>query len=498
MDGVEREIAVVDHGESERRMLRIDYLVRAIRANIIAWIANGVSATVFATVGLRGIYPPADRIIDALAPQVSSGSPEAIGRAINLAFTVALFLAFGAWMLRAILRLHRRSLKAIAILWAAGIPILLLGVYPAASYALERLDAFHVVLVGLVVAFNLYLGLDVVRALWGASTAPSDASFRAAADRRLASGRWSYFNKLADLPRTPLKSPRSLAAYGMTFAAALILVGSMTTLLSLDGIHARIMTIAANCPAPTWGCPQFTFGRGQILTSIALALGGLAAAGLLRGGARRLGGLSVGDALRSSSGRFILYLRPFEVDEVRLPKPKLPLLGRLIAFLPYRPRVEEELFDVTDGYLPLIAIGRPGVADATGGVAHRDHLGDDTWQDYIAARIRGAEAIVVVLGETEGIRWEVSQIVGQGMERKTLFMLHPSARTPGEWRRIMSATLALIPGAPEIGIVEPYVAKAIAFHFGPEGLTLVVNDNWSTVSYRTAFSTFLAERTGHP
>ena len=74
---------------------------------------------------------------------------------------------------------------------------------------------------------------------------------------------------------------------------------------------------------------------------------------------------------------FVLYLRPFDSDDVVLPTPRLPPLGRLFSFREPAVRVEEELFDVADGYRPLIAVGKPGGGRETpGGVASRDYLDD--------------------------------------------------------------------------------------------------------------------------
>ena len=100
-------------------------------------------------------------------------------------------------------------------------------------------------------------------------------------------------------------------------------------------------------------------GRGDLIWMLA-SLVGVKAAGLMQSAAKRLGGLSVSDVLKSPDERFVLYLRPFDTDDVILPKPRLPFLSRFLTLRPFPVRVEEELFDVADGDRPLIAVARPG------------------------------------------------------------------------------------------------------------------------------------------
>ena len=112
-----------------------------------------------------------------------------------------------------------------------------------------------------------------------------------------------------------------------------------------------------------------------------LAFIGARLAILVQAGARKLSSLSVGKALGDSKQRYILYLRSFTADETILPKPRLPLLSKVLSLRPFPVHLEEELFDVTDGYLPLIAVGRPGGSqELTGGLAYRDYLKDENWQ----------------------------------------------------------------------------------------------------------------------
>jgi hypothetical protein len=89
-------------------------------------------------------------------------------------------------------------------------------------------------------------------------------------------------------------------------------------------------------------------------------------------------------------------------------------------------RIEEELFDVADGYRPLIAVGKPGGSkEIQGGLAYRTFLEHADWKDYVADKIRRAEKIVVVVKDSEGVRWELARILREGAARKTLFSTIP-------------------------------------------------------------------------
>jgi hypothetical protein len=189
--------------------------------------------------------------------------------------------------------------------------------------------------------------------------------------------------------------------------------------------------------------------------------------------------------------RFVLYLRPFDTDDVVLPTPKLPPWSRLFSYRPLAVRVEEELFDVADGHLPLIAVGKPGTQDATeGGVAYRAFLADSEWQGYVADKIRRAERIVLVMKASAGVRWEIERVVAEGAAPKTLFLFDP-ALADAE-RAELEHTLAPVLQGLE-GRDAAVDARAIGFWFRGATRVEVVNANRSATSYRTAFSTFLAD-----
>lgn len=197
--------------------------------------------------------------------------------------------------------------------------------------------------------------------------------------------------------------------------------------------------------------------------------------------------------IKKSDQQFVLYLRPFDADDVILPKPRLPLLSRLFSFTPFPVRIEQELFDVADGYRPLIAVGKPGEKSVRGDVAYRAYLDDSEWQEYVMTKIRSADRIVMVLKDTDGVRWEFGRVIGEEAIMKTLFLLDPTVKKPEAWETLEKMVVPMLQSA---GVASEGFAlkpQLIGFFFQKGSLVEIINTKRTATSYRTAFSHFLAE-----
>ena len=259
----------------------------------------------------------------------------------------------------------------------------------------------------------------------------------------------------------------------------------------------RLLQFSAECGTANMAvCAAQSSGHAlHVLLLLGMSLVGLKAAALLQSVAKRLGGLSISDVVRNPADRFLLYLRPFDTDDVVLPKPRLPFWSALLSFRPFPVRVEEEFFDVADGYRPLIAIGNPGKAGSeTGGIAYRTYLDDAHWQDYMLDKIQRAESIVMVLRDTDGVRWELARIIGEGAAKKTLFLFNPSAKDPSAWQALAALILASFEAAGLVGPRFAFQGRPIGFYFDTSELVEIENSHWTATSYRTVYSHFLAAR----
>lgn len=498
----------IDQTASELLLHRVLWLILLLRAMLLHVALAIVAVVLYFAAGARDLYPLATGMIEAMRAQAMQNRIEGlpITDAVFAVVAAMVFLAvllWLRWVYLSITQVRRGALR---------LQVLVMVVLPLASFddtwtmlafAHEHLPAGFAMLAALGTAASMFISLSVVIALWTVSRAPEKSSLLATLDPRLTRSRIAHLNKLLDLPRTPLRTPGTAAAYALALAGAILLIASMMYLVTFGGWsnklgvlhvacanHADLMPLCvAQASHWAWTMPWF----------LLLALVGVKGAALLRSWARRLGGLSVGDVLKPGEDSFVLYLRPFDADEIVLPKPRLPLLSRALSLRPFPVRIEEELFDVADGYRPLIAIGKPGTAESrVGGVAYRSYLDDASWQGYALDKIRRAERIVMILKNTDGVRWEFERVIDEGAIFKTLFLFEPAMKDAPDWAPVEQMVQPLMQRAGLPAQPFRFASRPIGFFFQRGALVEVVNANWTATSYRTAFSFFLAEPLGTP
>jgi hypothetical protein len=153
----------------------------------------------------------------------------------------------------------------------------------------------------------------------------------------------------------------------------------------------------------------------------------------------------------------VLYLRSFEDDDLVLPavlSARRPFL-ELFAVRGSDP-FEESIAWQVSAYGPVVAIGRPGRSIASLGAA-RDLLPDDVWRTGVSERMAAAGAIIVTIGSTDGLRWEMAQLVSGGYLDRTVFVVPPTddEAIRERWRfttealNAAGANVAELPVAPE-------------------------------------------------
>jgi hypothetical protein len=489
----------LDQTPSESVLLRVLYVLKFLRAMLLHVTLAAIAATVFAVTGVIGFYPVADSFTHSLRPgaiqtRQQFGVAGEWGYWIAALLVFAVFVAFLLWVYRSITEVRTRALRVQAVVFVLLSVISLVQAAPTLSFAFAKLNPLFATLATVsVVLTMLVVPLNVAASLWQVSLVPERSSFVATLDPRLVHDRRAYLNKLLDLPRTPLRSGKTFAAYVVAVTGAVLLIASLMYLLTMGGASNRLSTLAQICKDDLVSrCLALsTEWAWRIPLALVLATVGIKAAGWLQSMAKRLSGLSVSDVLRHPNDAFVLYLRPFDTDDVVLPTPKLPPWSRLFSYRPLAVRVEEELFDVADGHLPLIAVGKPGTQDATeGGVAYRAFLADSEWQGYVADKIRRAERIVLVMKASAGVRWEIERVVAEGAAPKTLFLFDP-ALADAERAELEHALAPVLQGSEASDAAVD--ARAIGFWFRGATRVEVVNANRSATSYRTAFSTFLAD-----
>lgn len=120
---------------------------------------------------------------------------------------------------------------------------------------------------------------------------------------------------------------------------------------------------------------------------------------------RQLSSKLAGDILRLDKRPPVLYLRPFNVDNAAAP-----------ANSP-----EEGLLTVLRGIGPVVSIGIPGERFQTPGTA-RLYVRDDEWQSAVISIMDHSAAVVLVMGSSTGIEWELRTILTNYDLRRVLLV----------------------------------------------------------------------------
>jgi hypothetical protein len=106
----------------------------------------------------------------------------------------------------------------------------------------------------------------------------------------------------------------------------------------------------------------------------------------------------------------ILFLRSFVDDELK------PFEGLSQAYT-----LEEIVTEQFWPFGPVIAIGRPGEPLPLPGAA-RQYLLNQEWRSRVSELCGVAQMIVIVIGKSPGLRWELQQVISQGHASKLLLV----------------------------------------------------------------------------
>ncbi|MGH3913359.1 MAG: hypothetical protein ACRDTC_08115, partial [Pseudonocardiaceae bacterium] len=121
----------------------------------------------------------------------------------------------------------------------------------------------------------------------------------------------------------------------------------------------------------------------------------------------------------------ILYLRSFADDRLRLRVAPLARPSLLERFSSRRKQgFEEVIAEELQQYGPLSAVGEPSRRLAPIGFA-REYLPDVDWQSGVEQRMYQSGAIVVTVGRSRGLEWEIQQLIRTGSWRKVVFVFPP-------------------------------------------------------------------------
>lgn len=179
----------------------------------------------------------------------------------------------------------------------------------------------------------------------------------------------------------------------------------------------------------------------------------------------------------------ILYLRSFEDDNIRLPS-VLSARRPFVEFLGFRGRdpFEESIAWEISLRGQVIAIGRPGRSRASLGAA-REEFSDETWREVITARMDGALAIVLTIGISDGLQWELEQICQRGHVPKLVIIAPPVMPADITDRLNFVARSLDLPAQPQIEATT--FLAAVVVH-DEQSLLVVAADRRDESTYRAA------------
>jgi len=181
----------------------------------------------------------------------------------------------------------------------------------------------------------------------------------------------------------------------------------------------------------------FIIGYGNDSGLLMLAgIGVLVGGGLMRNRGMKHRYKRAEEVLAEDDRDPVLYLRSFDMeqqDNTFLRFLKDIFAGRALAGgeSAWGPMEQEQLAGYMNMAGPYIAIGRPGESLPERGPAWL-YITDDDWQSVVSDYLRRARMVVVRIGKSEGLMWEVDQIRALCNPFRVLFILPQSK---GEYRQ---------------------------------------------------------------
>jgi hypothetical protein len=402
-----------------------------------------------------------------------------------------LFLRVLSWLVTG----SRRAIMALAAFVAGSLALLLGGdilafLKPSHEYPLHFLA----------------LGALVIHAMtgWGLVVGPfelwrADAFSREVfEDPRLSKGLAADAARILDLPDMRAFSRRGTMRAWLLVALALLLEASAFRTLHKWGtllLNAAERQPGSGEPGPAiLAVLASVVMAGSLVLSFTLIRWSLRGARRLRLAARRAAAEPADQAVAHDRRAPVLFLRSFAEEQVPLTGVTTPWLLR--AFDPgteYRTLEEMIVHGLT--YIgPVVAVANPLSLDTPVGAA-RWRVPDEGWQAFVARQIDQARLIVIGVGATPGLQWEIDALErSPGALAKAVFVYPPGiTRDAGMLREV--ANVLAIP-APSIDrlLAEDRRVHVLASALLPTGPTCFVTEDLSEVAYYVAIRSCIVKQ----
>jgi hypothetical protein len=192
----------------------------------------------------------------------------------------------------------------------------------------------------------------------------------------------------------------------------------------LPYLFLQLSTGMADTPLATENTSKAELVSGQVTSAFIALLMWLPLTVSLYRRARRRALLPAAELGKKNPRPPVLYLRSFHDDKIKMRARAANGRSNLERVL--KIRFEEVITDHLWRYGPVVAIGKPGEKLPPLGAA-RDYVSDEHWQQKVEQLMLAASLIVIVLGRTEGLAWELGKIIELRLVRKLVVLFPPTS-----------------------------------------------------------------------
>ncbi len=244
-------------------------------------------------------------------------------------------------------------------------------------------------------------------------------------------------------PRTILLGAFHRRGFWVRMAFLVGLPSSMWSLRAMASIAFWPLIVARPVVylGVAWWIGWVSFADADPLQSTLGGIGLIVVGHLLFYAGKRLAARAIWKPGEESDGRApILFLRSFQDDQLSFRRPVWDLARHWLDLWSFRRNADEMLIDEIAQYGPVVALGRPGEQGIPFG-AMRHYATHDTWQALIVDTARRAAAIIIVAGDTEGVRSEFDLLAREKLTSKAVVLFRPGADALELNRRVLATAL---------------------------------------------------------
>jgi hypothetical protein len=203
----------------------------------------------------------------------------------------------------------------------------------------------------------------------------------------------------------------------------------------------------------------------------------------LRRYARRHSLDSAADAMLADPRKPVVFLRSFSDDQISLSKAEMPLLLRFLYPGALVGTLEELLVSEYADIGPVIAIGKPSddPDDLPPLGAARQYCHGTEWQEIVCSLMEASALIVVGVGRSAGLAWEIATIRSANLLTKTVFVFSPDLTKDRSMLHDLLTMLGLNGETPPLR--SDQAVLSVSFR-APEGPLLLFSSRITEVAYR--------------